>query len=71
MSRILYCQKFFSAEREAHQFIKEHGGQGILYKNTPRSRSKREFQIEATMSGLTQAELQGKDYCVAWNQRLQ
>ena len=71
MSRILYCQKFFSTEGEARQFIKEHNGWGTLYKNTPRSRSKREFQFEAAMSGLTQDELQGKDYCVAWSQRLQ
>lgn len=71
MSRILYCQRFFSTEAEARQFIKGRNGWGTLYKNTPRSRSKREFQIEVTLSGLTQAELQGKDYCVAWNQRIQ
>ena len=70
MSRILYCQRFFSNEQEARQFIKEHG-YGALYKNTPRSRSKKAFSIEAAMSGLMSVELQSKNYCVAWNHRLQ
>lgn len=69
MSRIMYYQQFFSTERDARQFIKKHGW-GTLYKNIPRSHSKKEFSIEVAMSGMTQEELQGKDYCVAWNQRV-
>ena len=70
MSRVMYRQEFFATEADARQFIKKQG-YGALYKNTPRSHSRKQFLVEVAVSGLTQAELGDKNYCVAWNQRIQ
>lgn len=69
MGKILYHQEFFSSKRDAEQFMKILGC-GVLYSNTPRSRSRKQFLVEAAMSGYTETDLKDKNYCVAWNQQL-
>lgn len=50
----MYYGNWFKNEVDARNFQKEHGG--ILSKNTPRSRSKREHYDNAAMFGFNPDE---------------
>lgn len=65
----MYMAKWFTTEEEAKKFQKEQGF-GALYKNTPRSRTRSNYETEALMRG----HAPGSDFCtrfpfvVAWNE---
>lgn len=66
----MYCNKFFKTEEEAKKFQKEFG-YGALYKNTPRSRSKKDFMVEAKLIAcLPDDYIEKHPYCVAWNEKV-
>lgn len=64
----MYYNRFFATETEAKQFQNQQGF-GDLYKNTPRSKTKRYYRTEALMMGHNPEG----DYCknhpyvIAWN----
>ncbi len=62
-----YYYKFFKTEEEARTFQKENGG--ALYKNTPRSRTKRSYAVEAGMAGVDPNGdfCKERPYVIAWN----
>lgn len=57
-----YMAKWFTNEDEAKKFQKENGG--VLYKNVPRSRTKRDHLVTAAMMGFDPVEF---PYSVNWN----
>ena len=59
-----YNGRWFKTEEEAKAFQKEHGG--ALYKNTPRSRTKRDHEIASMTFGFDPDEY---PYSVNWNSR--
>ena len=64
-----YNNKFFATKEEAQAFQKEHGG--VLYSDTPRSKTKRAFQIEKVVAFDARMEVVDgtkTPYCVAWNE---
>lgn len=58
--------KFFETEAEAKQYQKEKG-RGVLLKNTPRSRSRRDWEIAACAIGLPESLRQKMPYAVEYN----
>ena len=64
-----YNNRFFSTKDEAKAFQKKHGG--AMYSSTPRSRTKKDFQVEMAVALDARAEVIDPDktpYCVAWNE---
>lgn len=60
----MYYAKWFKTEEEAKRFQKEHGG--ALYKNVPKSRTKRDHEIASYMFGFDKDEY---PYSVNWNKK--
>lgn len=65
----MYNNRFFKTREEARDFQKQHGG--VLYSNTPKSRTKKAFRAE--MAIAFDARMEAVDgnatpYCVAWNE---
>lgn len=58
----MYYAKWFKTEAEAKAFQKQH--RGVLYKNTPRSKTKTSHMITATMMGF---DPNVYPYSVNWN----
>lgn len=57
----MYMAKWFTNEEDAKKFQKEHGG--TLYKNVPRSRTKRDHLVTAAMMGFDPVKF---PYSVNW-----
>ena len=68
MIKIRYCNKFFKTEEQAKAFKKERG-YGVLYKNTPHSRTKKEYEAEADMMRVSQKEREKHPFVVAWDEK--
>lgn len=65
-----YNNKFFRTREEAKMFQKDHGG--VIYSDTPRSRTKREFHTEMGIAWDARREIvkaAKTPWCVAWNER--
>ena len=64
----MYYSKFFATESDAKAFQKKQG-YGVLYKNTPRSRTRSDYRTEALMRGhYPDSEFcKIHPYVVAWN----
>lgn len=64
-----YNNKFFGTREEAKAFQKEHGG--VIYSDTPRSKTKSSFQIEMMVARDARMEVvnaANTPWCVAWNE---
>lgn len=59
--KTMYYARWFKNEEDAKKFQKEHGG--VLYKNVPKSRTKRDHLDTATMMGFDPEEFR---YSVNW-----
>ena len=70
MIKVRYCNKFFKTEEQAKAFQKERG-YGVLYKNTPHSRTKKQYETEADMMGVSQKEREKHPFVVAWNEKVE
>jgi len=65
----MYNNKFFERREDAVEFQKAHGG--VLYSDTPRSKTKRQFHAEMTVAFDARREIVKSSetpYCVAWNE---
>lgn len=62
---MLYAHKFFKTEEAARAFQQKH--KGALYVNTPDSKTREDYRIEACMAEMTEAQREVYPYCVAWN----
>ena len=60
-----YRAKWFKDEEEAKAFKKAHGG--VLYKNVPKSRTKRDHIITSIMMGFDPNEFK---YSVNWTEMI-
>lgn len=58
-----YMCRWFKTLEEAQRFQKEHGG--VLYKNIPRSRTKRDHHLAGYMFGFDSEEYK---FSVNWNE---
>lgn len=64
-----FNNKFFPTRDEAFAFRKEHGG--VVYSNTPRSKTKGSFQAEVVVAYDARREIvdvKKTPWCVAWNE---
>lgn len=64
----MYYNRFFKTREEAREFQKENGG--VLYSNTPKSRTKKNFRAEMAVAFDARREVvdgNATPYCVAWN----
>ena len=59
----MYMAKWFKDEEDAKCFQKKHG-YGALYKNVPRSKTRRDHLVTAAMMGFDPDEF---PYSVNWN----
>lgn len=62
----MYMYHFFKTEQEARAFQKKQG-LGALYKNTPKSRTKESYMIEAAMAEKSNEFIAEHPFVVAWN----
>lgn len=62
---MLYTRRFFKTREAATAFQKAHGG--ALYADVPKSRTRKDYAVEATLEGLTALQREAYPYCVAWN----
>ena len=60
-----YMCRWFKTLEEAQKFQKEHGG--VLYKNIPRSRTKKDHQLAGYMFGFDSNEYK---FSVNWNEEV-
>lgn len=66
----MYNNRFFKTKEEAKASQKEHGG--VLYSNTPKSKTKKNFRVEMAVAFEARMEVVDGNvtpYCVAWNSR--
>lgn len=62
----MYYNAFFTTREEAEHF-KKNNGCGAIYSNVKGSRTKKSYEAEASMRGLSEQERKTHPYCVAWN----
>lgn len=64
---MIYMSKFFQSLQDAKEFQKQKG-RGVLYKNTPKSKTKNSYMVEAAMCGKSEDFIADHPFVVAWNE---
>lgn len=69
---VKYMVHFCETEQEAKEFKRSRNGQGIIYKNTPRSRSKDDYQVSRAIMQDSNPKpdefYESHPVVVAWNE---